>query len=64
MQGRISRLKEEGEEQEEGWWCTHNGVGQVMEWFASERPHLIEYHPIAPHITGRRVLIVVQRLGV
>ena len=76
--GKKGRAREVGEcEEKETCWsvsqgqkgsvardkeCTHNRVGEVMERFVAQGPHLVEYHPIAPHITGRGVLVVVQGL--
>ena len=37
-------------------------VGEIREWFLSKTPYLIHHHPIAPHITGCRIFVEVNRL--
>jgi len=33
-----------------------------MEWFGAHGPYLIQKDPIAPHITGRLVLVIADSL--
>ena len=41
---------------------TYNWIGEVIEWFMSQAPYLIENHPITPNVTRPGVLLVVQSL--
>ena len=38
-------------------------IGELLKWFVSKTPYLIHDTAKAPHITGRRILLVVYGLN-
>ena len=41
---------------------TNLGIGVPFKWFVSQTPYLVHESAIAPHITGRGVLLEIESL--